>query len=386
MTKPVTEFVEKPAFTFIDLFAGVGGMRIGFEAIGGQCIYTCEKDHHARATYAANFDDVPPHRWGHDIEDAVRNDDVPEHNVLLAGFPCQPFSVAGVSKRNALGRPHGFACPTQGTMFGYIADILDRHEPEVFLLENVKNLKSHDGGRTFETIRQTLIELGYNIDHTVIDAKAFVPQHRERTFIAGFNRSAGDDFSFADLALPSIDDGPRLSSILHTSEQEVESDEPYTVGSPPCVNPKYTLSPRLWAYLRAYAERHRRAGNGFGFGLVGPDDVSRTISARYYKDGAEILVRQGRGRCPRRLTPREAARLMGFEVPGGRRWNLPSSDVQAYRQMGNAVVPQVVEAIARHMEPCIAASLQRDAEPHIPLAPPIQVRIGEDGAALRPAA
>ena len=360
-------------------------MRLGFEAIGGRCIYTCEKDHHARATYAANFDDIPSHRWGHDVEDAVRNDEVPAHNVLLAGFPCQPFSLAGVSKRNALGVPHGFACPTQGTMFGFIVDILERHEPEVFLLENVKNLKSHDGGNTFRTICDTLNELGYNIDFTVIDAKAFVPQHRERTFIAGFNRSAGDDFRFAGLELPPIADGPRLSSILHTSLSEIEPDGHYTLGSPPRVNPKYTLSPRLWAYLRAYAERHRKAGNGFGYGLVGPDDVSRTISARYYKDGAEILVRQGRGRCPRRLTPREAARLMGFEVSGERQWNLPVSDVQAYRQMGNAVVPQVVEAIARHMEPYIEASLEPDAEPHVPLTPPIQLRI-EDGDELRPAA
>lgn len=385
MTERVTDSAANPAFTFIDLFAGIGGMRIGFEAIGGQCIYTCEKDHHARATYVANFDDVPPHRWGHDVEDAVRNDEVPAHNVLLAGFPCQPFSLAGVSKRNSLGVPHGFACPTQGTMFGFIVDILERHEPEVFLLENVKNLKSHDGGNTFRTICDTLNELGYNIDYTVIDAKALVPQHRERTFIAGFNRSAGDDFGFAGLELPPIADGPRLSSILHTSLRETEADGHYTLGSPPRVNPKYTLSPRLWAYLRAYAERHRKAGNGFGYGLVGPDDVSRTISARYYKDGAEILVRQGRGRCPRRLTPREAARLMGFEVPGGRRWNLPKSDVQAYRQMGNAVVPQVVEAVARHMEPWIEASLKPGAQPHVPIAPPIQLRI-EDDDELRPAA
>lgn len=351
------DFHPDLAFTFVDLFAGIGGMRLGFEAIGGSCIYTCEKDPHARAAYAANFVESADHTWGEDIEVAVAEDAVPPHNVLLAGFPCQPFSLAGVSKRNSLGYPHGFACPTQGTMFGYIVDILARHEPEVVLLENVKNLKSHDRGNTFRTILGTLAELGYDVDHVVIDARRFVPQHRERTFIAGFRDPAADGFSFNDLELPGRDDGPRLASILHETSGEAAAEEPYTLGSPPRVNRKYTLSPRLWAYLRAYAERHRKAGNGFGYGLVGPEDVSRTISARYYKDGAEILVRQGRGRRPRRLTPREAARLMGFDIPGVRRWNLPASDVQAYRQMGNAVVPQVVEAIARYMKPYIAASL-----------------------------
>lgn len=363
-------------FTFVDLFAGVGGMRLGFEAIGGRCIYTCEKDPHARAAYAANFVESSDHAWGEHVEVAVEEDAVPPHNVLLAGFPCQPFSLAGVSKRNALGYPHGFECPTQGTMFGYIVDILARHQPEVILLENVKNLKSHDGGNTFRTILGALAELGYDVDHVVIDARRFVPQHRERTFIAGFRESIADGFSFDGLKLPDRDDGPRLASILHETSGETVAEEPYTVGSPPKVNPKYTLSPKLWAYLRAYAERHRKAGNGFGYGLVGPEDVSRTISARYYKDGAEILVRQGRGRRPRRLTPREAARLMGFDVPGVRRWNLPTSDVQAYRQMGNAVVPQVVEAVAEYMKPFIAASLGQGPAPALLLPAPGQLRLG----------
>ena len=330
---------------------------MGFEAAGGTCVYSCEKDRHARATYLANFVAADGHAFGEDVVDAVALNDIPDHDVLVAGFPCQPFSIAGVSKRNALGIPHGFDCPTQGTMFDYIHRVLETHQPAAFLLENVKNLRSHNRGATIATIRARLAESGYAVHERVIDARVVVPQHRERMFIVGLRDSSADDFDFDAMLLPPKTGAPVLSSILHETCGDSVPEDPYTVGAPYRVSDKYTLSPKLWAYLQGYAEKHRRAGNGFGFGLVGPDDVSRTLSARYYKDGAEILVQQDDGRCPRRLTPREAARLMGFEVIGGRRWELPRSDVQAYRQMGNAVVPQIVEAIARHMAPWVRASL-----------------------------
>lgn len=338
------------AFRFIDLFAGIGGLRLGFEAIGGRCVFTSEWNAHARRTYEANFADGPGHVMAGDITE-VPAESIPEHDVLLAGFPCQPFSIAGVSKKNALGRRHGFACEAQGTLFFDVARILAHHRPRAFLLENVKNLLSHDRGNTFRVIRDTLTrELGYHIHWRVIDAKPFVPQHRERIFIAGFRDNAG--FSFDDLLLPDPDSGPRLHTILHPEDGTEDEDPPYTTGPAGTVSPRYTLTDHLWQYLRDYAEKHRRAGNGFGYGLVGGNDVARTLSARYYKDGSEILVWQPHAN-PRRLTPRECARLMGFEAPRGRSFRIPVSDTQAYRQFGNAVVVPVVRAVARHMAPWI---------------------------------
>lgn len=330
-------------FTFIDLFAGIGGMRVGFEAAGGTCIYTSEWNKYAQQTYRANFGDE---EIAGDITE-VAVEEIPEHDVLVAGFPCQPFSIAGVSKKNALGRSHGFADETQGTLFFDVARILDHHRPAAFLLENVKNLRSHDRGRTFKVIEDVLAdELGYRVQSRVIDAARFVPQHRERVFIVGFRDDL--DFDLANLVLPALEDGPRLRSILHPEDGTEDAEEPFTEGHYARVTEKYTLTPRLWAYLQEYARKHRAKGNGFGFGLVSPDDVSRTLSARYYKDGSEILVQQGDG-TPRRLTPRECARLMGFDHPTGHTWNIPVSDTQAYKQFGNAVVPHVVTAIAGDM-------------------------------------
>jgi DNA (cytosine-5)-methyltransferase 1 len=335
--------VRKAAFSFIDLFAGIGGMRMGFEAAGGRCAFTSEWNPWAQQAYAANFGG----------RDAIAGDiraldagDVPDHDVLLAGFPCQPFSIAGVSKKNALGRPHGFACATQGTLFFDVARILAAKRPRAFLLENVKNLVSHDRGRTFLVIRQTLEEeLGYRISCGVIDAAHFVPQHRERILIAGFREDAG--FSLEDVALPGA--GPKLRSVLHPEDGSEAAEEPYTLGPRGAVNPKYTLTKKLWEYLQAYAAKHRAAGNGFGFGLVGREDVARTLSARYYKDGSEILVSRGKGESPRRLTPRECARLMGFPDS----FRIPVSDTQAYKQFGNSVAVPVVATVARAMRPWI---------------------------------
>lgn len=332
-------------FTFIDLFAGIGGFRRGFEAIGGHCVFTSEWNRFCWETYRAN------HRCDHEIAGDITQlhvTEIPEHDVLLAGFPCQPFSIAGVSKKNALNKPHGFRCEAQGTLFFDVARIIEHHRPWAFLLENVKNLVNHDRGRTFEVICRTLTEeLGYHIDWRVIDARSWVPQHRERIFIAGFREPTG--FSFDALEIPDPDKGPRLGSILHPEDGTERPDPNYTRLPYGRVLTKYTLSQHLWDYLKEYARKHRLRGNGFGYGLNGPDDVARTMSARYYKDGAEILIRQHKKR-PRRLTPRECARLMGFETPGGEPFRIPVSDGQAYRQFGNAVAVPVVETVARHMQ------------------------------------
>jgi len=344
---------KSSAFTFVDLFAGIGGLRRGFETIGGKCVFTCEWDKYSRQTYCANFPD-DRHEIAGDIR-TVNAADIPAHDVLLAGFPCQPFSIAGVSKKNALNRPHGFACETQGTLFFDVERILEHHRPRAFLLENVKNLVNHDQGRTFRVIHEVLTKkLNYNIDWKVLDAKPWVPQHRERIFIAGFRD--GTDFSFSDMAVPDPLKGPKLGKILHSENGREKPERPFTAGRQAYVADKYTLTDHLWRYLRNYAEKHREKGNGFGFGLFGPDDIARTLSARYYKDGSEILIRQ-EGKAPRRLTPRECARLMGFDAPGESRFRIPVSDTQAYKQFGNAVVVPVVEAVARHMEPHILEAL-----------------------------
>jgi DNA (cytosine-5)-methyltransferase 1 len=275
--------------------------------------------------------------------------------LLLAGFPCQPFSIAGVSKKNALKRPHGFACEAQGTLFFEVARILRHHRPRAFLLENVKNLVNHDRGRTFEVIRRILKEeLGYEVHPRVINAKSFVPQSRERIFIVGFRERT--TFDFETLELPDQLAGPRMKMVLHREDGKEPEDRQY-LNKDGRVLEKYTLTDHLWDYLQRYAAKHHDAGNGFGFGLVGPDDVARTLSARYYKDGSEILVEQ-RGGNPRRLTPRECARLMGFEKPGKADMIIPVSDTQAYRQFGNAVVVPVIEAVANHMTPWLVEKAQ----------------------------
>lgn len=341
---------RKANFTFIDLFAGIGGMRLGFESAGGSCVFTSEWNKYSRQTYSANFD------LDHDIAGditQVKAEDVPAHDVLLAGFPCQPFSIAGVSKKNSLGQPHGFECETQGTLFFDIERILEYHRPAAFLLENVKNLRSHDKGNTFRVIMDTLQDrLGYHIQWRIINAKSYLPQNRERIFIAGFREVNGFDFN--ELTIPEPESGPNLATVLHPEDGSELEEPPYTEGEMATVAEKYTLSPKLWAYLQEYALKHKSKGNGFGYGLVGPQDTARTLSARYYKDGSEILVRQDNGR-PRRLTPRECARLMGFDRPGEAKFQIPVSDTQAYKQFGNAVAVPVVQVIAEAIAPFISS-------------------------------
>jgi len=321
-------------FTFIDLFAGIGGLRKPFEEIGGKCIFTSEWDRFCQETYKANFPESEDssHQLVGDIRPFAENPElVPAHDVLLAGFPCQPFSIAGVSKKNALGKPHGFMCDTQGTLFYDLAKIIDYHKPSAFLLENVKNLERHDSGKTFATIMNILEnEIGYNVITKVIDSSPWVPQKRERIFIVGFRNH--NSFSFDNLSFPDHVK-PTLGSILEDTVPE-----------------KYTLTENLWNYLKGYKEKHRNAGNGFGFSLFNHNDVARTLSARYYKDGSEILIYQENNR-PRRLTPRECARLMGFDNLNGASFKIPVSDTQAYRQFGNAVVVPVVRAVAELMRP-----------------------------------
>jgi len=346
----------KPAFTFIDLFAGIGGLRKGFETIGGQCVFTCEWDRYCQTTYRANFPD-DDHDIASDIREVVA-DDVPDHDVLLAGFPCQPFSIAGVSKKNALNRPHGFACDTQGTLFFDVKRILAAKKPAAFVLENVKNLLNHDKGRTFAVIREVLErELGYDIDFRVVDARSWVPQHRERIFIVGIRRDLKVRFSFEDFEVPDPREGPKLRTILHPEDGSEEGEIPFTQPDG-TVSPKYTLTEHLWKYLQAYAEKHRLRGNGFGFGRFGPGDVARTLSARYYKDGSEILISRGSD-TPRRLTPRECARLMGFDAPGRSDFIINVSDMQAYKQFGNSVAVPAVAAVAAHFRPFLMSALAR---------------------------
>ena len=341
LSRPRRELLPKADFRFIDLFAGIGGTRLGIESIGGQCVWTSEWDAHSQKSYSNNFAD--DHGITGDIREADARD-IPDFDFLVGGFPCQPFSIAGVSKKKSLGTPHGFECKTQGTLFFEVARIIKHHRPAAFVLENVKNLLSHRKGETFKIIRETLEdELGYEVHFKVIDAAHFVPQHRERIFIVGFR--APTKFSWDKLKLP--EKTARLADILHSQNGSEEAEAPFTTGAKAKVNKKYILTDKLWDYLQRYAEKHRAKGNGFGFGLVGPKDTARTLSARYYKDGSEILIRRGPRSNPRRLTPRECARLMGFPDT----WRIPVSDTQAYRQFGNSVVVPVVQAVAQTLKP-----------------------------------
>ena len=334
-------------FSFIDLFAGIGGLRQAMETIGGRCVFTSEWDKFSKLTYEANYRDNRP--IAGDITD-IEASDVPEHDILCAGFPCQPFSLAGVSKKNSLGRLHGFLDKAQGTLFFDVIRILKYHRPTAFLLENVKNLKSHDKGKTFEVIVGSLEELGYKVKTKIIDAQHFVPQHRQRIVLIGFLEDTG--FDFKNLILP--EKGVmKLSSILHPEDGKEKEEGHFTLGMNAKVNSKYILSDHLWQYLQDYAAKHKAKGNGFGCSVVGPNDISRTLSARYHKDGSEILISRRDGENPRRLTPRESARLMGYNDD----FKIPVSDTQAYRQFGNSVAVPVFKEVARIMAPHVVASL-----------------------------
>ena len=312
---------SKPKFKFIDLFAGIGGIRLAYQNLGGKCVFSSEWNNFAKKTYEANFGEVP---FG-DITQ-ISEKSIPDHDILLGGFPCQPFSIAGVSKKNALGRKHGFLDETQGTLFFDIARIIEHKKPKAFMLENVKNLISHDKGNTFRVIKNTLQELGYSVHFQVLNGKHFVPQNRERILIVGFRKeifNGKENFNFPKLPEPN-------SAIREILQEEID--------------PKYTLSDKLWNYLQDYAAKHKAKGNGFGFGLTDLNGISRTISARYYKDGSEILIPQN-GINPRRLTPRECARLQGFPD----NFEIPVSDNQAYKQFGNSVTVPLIQAVGKQL-------------------------------------
>lgn len=371
---------QKYDFDFIDLFAGIGGIRRGFELAGGRCVFTSEWEKQAVRTYKANhYSDPSVHSFNDDIRKITLsnqenvsaqkvvqsiNSNIPDHEVLLAGFPCQPFSIAGVSKKNALGRAHGFECKTQGTLFFDVAKIIEVKRPLAFVLENVKNLKSHDKGRTFKVITEALDELGYWVadvddndkgDPKIIDGQHFVPQHRERIVLVGFRRDlmVHEGFTLRDIKRHYPKKKPTLGEILE-----------------PTVDEKYVLTPKLWEYLFNYAIKHKAKGNGFGYGLTRAGDITRTLSARYYKDGSEILIDRGfdptksfynpvnMANRPRRLTPRECARLMGYDKPDSNDFRIPVSDTQAYKQFGNSVVVPVFAAVAQLMRPRIKEAIK----------------------------
>ncbi len=310
----------KGNFTFIDLFAGIGGIRIAFEKAGGTCLFSSEYDPYPAKIYEDNFGEKP----AGDIT-KINERDIPSHDVLVGGFPCQPFSIAGVSKKGSLGRKHGFEDETQGTLFFDVARIIKYHKPKMFLLENVKNLKSHDKGNTFKVILKALQNLGYNVQEKIIDGGLLVPQHRERIYIVG-TLDHSQPFQF-----------PIIKAKNTTLEDILEPE-----GK---VDPKYTLSDKLWAGLQRHADNHKAKGNGFGFGLKKRNEVARTLSARYYKDGSEILIDQGPRKNPRRLTPQECARLMGFP----KKFKITVSDTRAYKCFGNSVVVPIVERLAKQM-------------------------------------
>ena len=329
-------------FKFIDLFAGIGGFRCGLEPLGGECVYTSEWDRHAAETYQKwyNTDDM--------INDDFREVDhssIPDHDILCAGFPCQPFSLAGVSKKASMGKSHGFEDEKQGNLFFSIMDAIEAKKPPVLFFENVKNLKSHDEGRTWEVIHTSLADAGYHVFHRIIDAQGWVPQHRELIFIVCFNREV---FTQNSESIPFLWPEPSeqrksLSDIL-----EKKPDE------------KYMLSDKLWMYLQDRKQKHIENGHGFGYGIIEPeersDGITRTLSARYHKDGSEILIREKGWRNPRRLSPREAGLLQGFDDGIASHFDHESgfpqcvSDTQAYRQYGNAVVPAVIRAIGENIQ------------------------------------
>lgn len=328
---------QNPKFTFIDLFAGMGGFRLAMQAQGGKCVFSSEWNAFSQKTYFANFGEMP---FG-DITKEITKSYIPKHfDILCAGFPCQPFSIAGVSKKKSLGRETGFKDKTQGTLFFDVADIISRHRPKAFYLENVKNLTSHDKGNTFRVIKETLEELNYSLHYQVMDGQTYVPQHRERIMIVGFDkeRYKGEEiFEF-----------PEQHEATRSIKDILDPD----------IDPKYTLTDKLWAYLQNYAEKHRARGNGFGFGLVDLNGISRTLSARYYKDGSEILIPQGKGMNPRRLSPRECARLMGYPD----KYKIDKvSDVQAYRQCGNSVIVPLITAVSEQIINTID-NYERDTE------------------------
>lgn len=307
--------IENADYKMIDLFAGIGGTRLGFQLTGRtKSVFSSEIDKYAAKTYYANFGDKP---FG-DITQ-INEKDIPDHDILVGGFPCQAFSQAGLKK--------GFE-DTRGTLFFEIARILKYKQPKAFLLENVRNLLSHDKGKTFSVIENTLKELGYDVSVLVYHAKDFgVPQNRERIYIVGFNKNTVPNYSDFTPPVP-----PKTPTCVGDILEEN-------------VDPKYTISDKLWEGHQRRKRDNKAAGKGFGYSLFNADSAyTNTISARYYKDGSEILIEQ-KGKNPRKLTPREAARLQGFPND----FIIPVSDTQAYKEFGNSVAVPVINAIAKEM-------------------------------------
>ena len=327
-------------YRFIDVFAGIGGFRFGFEPKGGLCVWSCEINSHSRKTYCHNHDEKEEDIFP-DVRDATPSD-VPDHDILIAGFACQPFSIAGVSKYNSMQIPHGFADETRGTLFFHIVRLLATHRPKAFLLENVPHLVNHDRGNTFATVQNLLAdELGYHISHRVLDARPYVPQNRRRIFIAGHQEK--DHPGMYDVQIADEETAPNLVDIIHPADGSENPEHPYTVGPNAEPDQRYTLGDGTWNTLLRHRAKHENEGNGFGYSIADLSGPARTLTARYGKDGQEILIFQ-EGKNPRKLTPRECSRLMGMP-----HLVIPVSDTQAYRQLGNSVVPPLVEAIAEQV-------------------------------------
>lgn len=319
-------FPENPStdFTFIDLFAGIGGFRLSLQSLNGKCVFSSEWDKAAQQTYLNNYGELPfgdiTRFTAEQVSDAQLDRLIPDHDVLAGGFPCQPFSHAGVSARTAVGKEHGFKCDTQGTLFFDIMRIASVKRPKVLLLENVRNIESHDKGRTFAVIKKSIEEIGYTFRHKIIDASPLVPQRRLRCYMVCFRNDLNIDFAFPEIVGPSR----ALKEILEENVSDL-----------------YTISDKLWQGHINRTERNLERGTGFTAFLANIEKASNTLVARYGKDGKECLIPQ-EGKNPRMLTPRECARLQGYPE----NFVIPQSRTPAYKQFGNSVAVPVVRRIA----------------------------------------
>lgn len=326
---PFSKPPVKSEFKFIDLFAGIGGFRMALQELGGNCVFSSEWDNAAQTTYCNNYGELPfgdiRRFTGEGVSDADLSQMIPDHDILAAGFPCQPFSRAGVSARNALNKKHGFACDTQGTLFYDIMRIAEIKRPKVLFLENVRNLKSHDKGRTFKVIEESINDLGYSFSHSIINSQSFVPQKRVRCYMVA---TRGD--------LPSID-----------FDESVFDGEPLPLQDilePESKTSEYIISQKLWAGHQARTKRNIERGTGFTATEADLAKPANTLVARYGKDGKECLIPTSTG-VPRKLSKREAARLQGFPES----FVLPAAKTPTYKQFGNSVAVPVIRELAKQI-------------------------------------